>query len=157
MQGGHNRKPTELKIIHGTARKDRMNPNEPKPEPMKDNSEPPYWVKGHLARKTWRTTYEKLKRLGILKETDEIAFEMLVSMYVRWRESAEKTDLDPYITPNGFQSAHPSVGIELKFAKELRTLLSEFGMTPSSRSRVSVGNEGEGNVDPMEDLLDAEG
>jgi hypothetical protein len=42
----------------------------------------------------------------------------------------------------------------MKAMKQMQSWLAEFGMTPSSRSRVKAGEPGEAS-DPFEDLLNS--
>jgi len=54
---------------------------------------------------------------------------------------------ETYVTEAGLIKAHPAVAMRNDAARRLQSLLAEFGMTPSSRSKVSAKDE-DGKADP---------
>jgi len=139
------RKPTQKKIIQGTFRKDRAPKNEPKPQ-KSEKEKPPWWLKGHVARKAWRELSIYLKESGLLTKLDEIALLMLVTAYAKWRKASEKAKIGVYKTDKGYVGFNPMITVEKIYYKQLRDMLNDFGMNPSARSRIDIKEpEGEGD------------
>ena len=67
---GRKPKPSGLKLITGTDRADRGNPDEPQPQPA--CPEPPDHLKAE-ARSEWTRVSHQLNALGILSEMDRAA------------------------------------------------------------------------------------
>jgi len=147
---GRKPKPTNQKMLEGTYRKDRTI-NEPAFAPLR-RINPPRWITDKVARKAWRKLAKMLGGNGLATVADELALGMLVSLYSKWRDAHQKaivgvfkTKDKEYIAPN------PYVGMELKYAKEVRALLSEFGLVPGSRSKIDMTKVFEDEED--EDLI----
>ncbi|MES1924713.1 hypothetical protein [Salinisphaera sp. T31B1] len=122
------RKPTHLKVIQGTAKKNpgRLNPNEPGFNG--EIGEPP----AHLDEYT-ATIWHELVRIacpGVLQKSDRIAVERLACLLALSRRD-----------PEAFTAAHESA---------LRGYFRSLGLTPADRSRVSVPNDQSRN--PFEGL-----
>lgn len=113
---GRKPKPKALKILEG-AQKCRINQDEPV-YPSAGAPEPPAWL-GEHGKELWRTLYPLLNSAGVLSAADLPAFEQLCDEYHAIRQ-------DP---------------TEDKARDRYRKLLVEFGMTPSSRSRLKVSAE----------------
>ena len=56
-------------------------------------------------------------------------------------------------TPNGYQQQVPQVSIAQTNQKIMRKFCEQFGLAPSSRSRIVGGSDGEEEGDAMEELL----
>src|SRR5690606_15032073 len=69
--GPHNRKPTALKVLQGTARPDRVKKGEPKPRPIAP--EPPPGL-DRFGKEAWRRLAPLLERQGLLTEDDAELF-----------------------------------------------------------------------------------
>jgi P27 family predicted phage terminase small subunit len=96
----------------------------------------------------------KLYELGLLTELDRAALEMLCwswSILVKASERLAAEGLTQ-VDRNGVVRVSPWVKIEAEAQKQLRALCAEFGMTPSSRSRIQVGAPRK-VPDPFDDLL----
>lgn len=151
---GRKKKPTNLKVVHGTFRKDRDNPNEPKPDPVKKVPPAPSWL-DEEGRKEWKRVAKELFNMGLLTPVDMTALEAYCSVYSRWKKSEEDIDKNgltfTYVNREGVEMKrkNPSIGIADESMKLMRSFLSEFGMTPSSRSKVSC------NTSDANDPLDA--
>ena len=113
---GRPRKPTKSKIIQGTFRKDRAPKNEPEPE-KSEKEHPPWWLKGHLARKAWRELFHHLKENSLLTKLDETALEMLITAYVKWREARDKATVSVYETDKGYVGFNPMITVEKLYFK----------------------------------------
>jgi P27 family predicted phage terminase small subunit len=96
---------------------------------------------------------KELAQLGLLTGIDRAVLVMYCQAWSRWVEAEQHlVDLGPerwtFSTDNGYQAPSPWLGIANAAAKEVRRLAVEFGMTPSSRSRVTVSKQEE--QDPYE-------
>jgi len=145
-----NKKPTNLKILQGSFRKDRSKPGEPKPAILAD-LRPPAWMDRH-AKTFWRKQAPKLVAMGILTEIDTDLLAVAAETYSTWRKA---TDLFRNMSPD--HEHYRTVRVEREHAAtELRRMLGEFGMTPASRSRVSGTSQSE-TKDPFEAFLEEKG
>lgn len=134
---GRKKLPTNLKVIKGTAQKCRINPNEPKPNP-----EIPA-APNHLSKEAlieWGRISGQLYRLGLLANIDMAALAAYCQAYGRWVEAelAIKKNGLTIETSNLNVIQNPEVGIANKAMELMHKYLTEFGMTPASRARVSA-------------------
>ncbi|MFK5282759.1 P27 family phage terminase small subunit, partial [Lacticaseibacillus paracasei] len=67
------RKPLQLKIVQGTTRSDRDNPDQPEPEIV--IPDPPHHLSKH-AREEWNRMAPILFDMGLIAESDRAAFAM---------------------------------------------------------------------------------
>lgn len=152
MAMGRPPKPTSLKKLAGTDRKDRVKAGEPRPR--KANTTPP--VPAHLsagAKKEWRRVARELHQLGLLTSIDRTALAAYCETFVTWVEATAKCREMGLIvkSPNGFPIQNPYLSVAAQAEKRMRGWLSEFGMTPSARTRISVDAKEE--ADPYEAFL----
>lgn len=108
-------------------------------------------------KKRWNSVREVLQKLPVSTEADILAIQRLTETY------AEVMDLQDTIRKEGrFYEAdtkfgmmirpHPAVAMYSDASKRLHALLVEFGLTPSSRSKVKA--PGDGNPqDPLKEFL----
>lgn len=134
---GRPRKPTYLKVLHGTYRPDRAPKNEPQPEPSTPSC--PKWLHPE-AKREWRRIVPHLEKLGLLTQVDRAALAAYCQLYARWWE-AERA-IRQYgmtqTTETGYVAQRPEVGIANTALKQMRAYLSEFGLSPASRSRIDA-------------------
>lgn len=129
-RGGHNAKPTALKVLEGNLRKDRLK-NEPKPRPIAPKC--PSWLDKE-AKKIWRQLAPKLEKQGLLTENDGPLFSAYCEAYSRWKRTTEALrGMDPA------DPAYRKVAITAEKAlHEMRLIGQEFGLSPASRSRLDL-------------------
>ena len=128
--------PTNLKLLKGNPGKRPINKNEPKPDP--GIPAPPDHLCRHALVEWGRITGE-LFRLGLLTDVDRAALAAYCQTYGRWIEAEDsiKTQGLTITTTNGNEIQNPLVGIANKSLELMHKFLTEFGMTPSSRTKVS--------------------
>ena len=149
---GRKPKPTAIKELEGNPGHRPLNPNEPKPikkaPPCPKDLEPE-------AKKEWRRLAKHLEALGILTELDMAAFAIYCQAYARWKEAEDFLTQHGTIvkTPSGYWQQVPQVSIAQTYSKIMTKLATEFGLTPSSRSRIIAGDGEAGSRDEMEDIL----
>ncbi len=140
---GRKPKPSGLKLVTGTDRADRANPDEPQPQPARP--EPP----GHLnaeARAEWDRICVRLCALGILSQIDRAALAAYCQAYGRWVQAEGALDLmaarDTVThglmikTQGGNAIQKPLVGTANKAMADMMRYAAEFDMTPSARTRI---------------------
>ena len=96
------------------------------------------------AREEWDRLALELYELGILSTIDRAALAAYCQAYGRWVEAEEQLrNIDGTMkltetTSNGNIIQNPLVGIANKSLELMHKYLTEFGMSPSSRTRVSA-------------------
>ena len=99
---------------------------------------------------------ELMNQMGVLTEVDMAAFAAYCQSYARWKEAQEHitSEGSTFETDKGYQKQTPWIGIANTNQKLMLQAASEFGLTPSSRSRIVAGNaKGKEPEDEMEALL----
>ena len=130
--------PTHLKVLQGTQRPDRVNHQEPRPKVALPPC--PAHLSGEVKRQ-WRRLAKELAPMGLLSHIDREALALLCQAWARWVEAEQA--LGQY----GLMVRSPNKAME-----QVRHLLAEFGMPPSSRTRAAATSL-PAEPDPMEELL----
>ena len=153
-------KPTRLRIIEGNPSRRPLNHDEPKPKPIAPKC--PAWLDKE-AKREWKRVAPELEALGLLTVVDGATLAGYCQAYSRWlqAEQAISTHFKAtgkltygYTNKNGSTNelAIPEIAIAQKYLALVKAFCAEFGLTPSSRSRMSVRRT-EAEDDPMEALL----
>ena len=152
MVRGRRPLPTELKVLQGTQRADRMNRNEPKPRVAIPQC--PSHLSGE-AKREWRRMARDLAQLGLLSRIDRGALALYCQAWGRWVEAEEalKRHGTMVKSPNGFPMQSPYLAVANKAMEQMRAMLTEFGMSPSSRTRVHGTAVIDTEPDPFEKYL----
>jgi P27 family predicted phage terminase small subunit len=128
--------PTRLKLLKGNPGKRALNDAEPQP-PAKAPPCPPEL--SDLAKKEWRRISRLLLELGLLTEIDRAALAGYCDAYATWIKSGEELQRTPLvIIYKGLPMQSPYVAIHNAAGKQMLQYLQQFGLSPSSRSRVRV-------------------
>lgn len=136
-------KPTKILELNNSWRKDK-NKREPKPDSL-HRYPAPAWLKKN-AKDAWHKLEPILNSVGLLTVADVPAFERYCVLWGRWRE------LEEFIKKNGQTytvkdksgkkvieyKAYPHVLRAERLAQILVRLEEQFGLTPSSRSRIEL-------------------
>jgi P27 family predicted phage terminase small subunit len=141
-------KPTVIEVAEGRPGKRPLNGNEPDfdhvipecPEHLNDE-----------ARKKWDQLAPILHRARLLTEGDQIALANLCQAYATMANAQRmlnKTSI-VFTTPSGYIQQSPLFSVITTSMELINKLCREFGLTPSARSRLSVGN-----AEKEPDLLD---
>lgn len=135
---GRKPKPTHLKELQGNPGKRPLNKNEPKPDCA--TTDCPSIFEGETRLEWFRMVY-LLTKSRILTELDVPALILYCNAHSRWL-SAEK-NLKKYgdviLSPDkSFPVQSPYLAIANKAQEQMVKIMVEFGMTPSSRSRVQI-------------------
>lgn len=145
-------KPTVLKVIEGNPGKRPLNYYEPLPRPIIPSC--PKWILPE-AKAEWKRVVPELNRLGLLTCVDRAALIGYCQSWARYVEAEKflKDNATTFETDKGYIQQVPQVGIAQKYLKLCYTFMTEFGLTPSARGRMSLPS-GE-DEDPMEKLFKA--
>jgi P27 family predicted phage terminase small subunit len=131
--------PSALKRLRGNPGRRRLNEHEPQPRSARKCPEPPPWLTPY-ALERWREVAPELFALGLLTVADVGALAIHCSHYGRWRQAEEQIARMPELvaTTERGRVADPLVAIAGRAAKDALSSGNEFGLTPSSRTRVRV-------------------
>ena len=150
---GRKPKPTAVKVLEGNPGKRELNTFEPVP---KKTSLPkcPDWLEEE-ARNEWHRLAKNLFELGLLTDLDVQAFASYCQAYARWREAEEFITQHGSLikTKSGYWQQVPQVSIAHQNQKIMMQAAAEFGLTPSSRSRIIADQAASREADEMEMLL----
>lgn len=158
--GGHNKKPTSLKVLEGNPGKRPLPVNEPKPAPIAPRC--PAWLNKE-ARKEWRYMAPLLSRLKLLTQIDKANLAAYCHSY------AQLIEAEAYLAKHGLGWAIPQrdgdgviIGMNAGEFAQVRTVRNckaeivrysaMFGLSPVDRSRISVSETSAG-ADEFESLL----
>jgi len=135
---GRKPKPTELKKLEGNPGRRPLNENEPKPD-LADITLP----RGKLPKEgqnLWKKLAPRLLDLGILTEVDLPAFEMMCLHYALARDAFEVVDkLGLFVKDReNAPRKNPAMQLFRDNSAAFKAYMIEFGMTPSSRSRIEA-------------------
>jgi P27 family predicted phage terminase small subunit len=135
---GRKNQPTALKLIKGNPSKAPLNVNEPQPEKITQIIAPDFLSKE--AKKEYVSVAKLLTPIGLMTSADTRALEVYSETYATWKEATMKVSASGMVvkSPNGYPIQNPYLSIANQAAKRMQSLLSEFGMTPSSRTRFEV-------------------
>lgn len=152
--------PTDVKRLMGNPGKKRLPKpgEEPEPPAVDRLPDPPEWL-GEYGTKEWEKVGPLLMSMRLLTESDLIAFGAYCANVDLMVES--KLDIDKngatILGARGYVR-NPALASFAQAVTALRALACEFGMTPSSRSRMKLpGDDGESLQDLLgDDAEDAE-
>ena len=109
------------------------------------------------ARAEWFRTSKVLKNMGLLTLADRSALAAYCVAYSRWVEAermVKKFGMVVKTPEKGFPMKSPWLSIAEQSLETMRKFMVEFGLTPSSRSRIRVPDNA-GNMDELQLFLDA--
>lgn len=135
--------PTAVRLARGTYRPDRAAANEPL---VYGKPKAPAWLKSNPdAAKEFRRLVKELAAMGVVGSVDANALARYCVLWVRWRQAEEmiKRAGDTFVIKDSDGKVKtvmpsPHVAIARQLSEQLGRLEGEFGMTPSSRSRIEV-------------------
>lgn len=131
--------PKNVHILQGNASKLPRHELRPENGPPVEIPSPPAHLVGE-ALAEWARITEELAALGLVAAVDRAGLTLYCeawATFVRAGEEIARLDGDLVVThPNGFKGPSPWLAIRDKAAEQCRRMLAEFGMSPSSRTRV---------------------
>lgn len=137
MPVGRKPKPTAIKEIAGNPGKRPLNGREPKPTGVPTCPA----MLNAVAKAEWQRLRKELVPMGLLTNVDRAALMAYCVVYARWVKAEEQIEkLGEYIksSKSGYLIQAPWVGVANKALELMHKYATEFGFTPSSRTRLSV-------------------
>lgn len=147
---GRRPKPSVVRKLEGNPGKRAMNKQEPKAAAGVPKC--PEHLKG-VARTEWKRIILELAEMKVLSRVDRAELTLCCSawgMYVKACQKIEKEG-EVIISDGGGMYQNPWVAIRNRSMEQIHKFYTEFGMTPSSRSRIKVETPTE--EDEMASLL----
>src|SRR4029453_1002250 len=117
---------------------------------------PPAWLDGEALAEWGRITVD-LAAMGLLSTADRPALAAYCTAWSRWVEAEAQVRKFGTIVKSpekGFPMKSPYLTIADQALETMRKLMVEFGLTPSSRSRIKVSDGGEA-ADEFDRFLEA--
>lgn len=152
-------KPTAMKLLEGNPGKQKLNYAEPKPPVPRSLPKPPTRLLKE-AKQEWKRLMPALVSTGVLTEVDLAAFTELCQNYAYYLITDRKIlalgEQGVYAmqkTTTGYMQQHPLLSLRRQYYEQWRRGLSDFGLTPATRSRLVTGESAGAPEDPMERLL----
>jgi P27 family predicted phage terminase small subunit len=139
---GRKPKPTAIKELEGNPGKRAINKKEPKPESKIPVC--PSHLKGE-ARTEWKRLTEELDALHMISNLERAALAACCTAWADYVKACNKLEKEGevIISEKGGLYQNPWVAIKKRSMDQVMKFYAEFGMTPSSRSRVKVETPGE--------------
>ncbi len=147
--------PSKLKVLRGTDQPCRMNKREPKAEPGAPVC--PAWL-SPKAKRAWKELVGILGGMDILSKADRRAMELLCDAYAEYRDARavvakQGATYEAETVAGGVMiRPRPEVAIAADAWRRVKGMLTEFGLTPASRSRVQTPDKGE-KASPFAEFL----
>ncbi|MEH7827118.1 phage terminase small subunit P27 family [Gemmobacter denitrificans] len=145
---GRKPKPTHLKILGGETRPHRVNYDEPLAK--SGTAVAPEWL-SNRATEIFDQISATLHGMGIASPDDQHALALLASrleeveLLTAVIEDGGRTYASENEKGGVMYRARPEVGMRNEAMRHAQSLLEGFGLTPSARSKVSVGKPKETN------------
>jgi P27 family predicted phage terminase small subunit len=170
MPAGRPPTPTKLKILRGNPGKHPLPKGEP--QPRVEAPPRPAWIVG-AARAEWESIVPELVRLGLLTRVDKMALAGYCQASAELEEATRILNRDgrlietPALSRSGepvqvtkkgklvlvmILKVHPMIRVQRDAFARVRAFLTEFGLSPSTRTRVKSVNE-DAKADPFEAFL----
>jgi P27 family predicted phage terminase small subunit len=147
---GRKPKPSAVKELAGNPGKRTLNKKEPKPETKIPSC--PNHLTG-TARQEWTRVTKELQSLGVITLVDRATLAVYCTAYKDYVEAEGKIKKEGavIISDKGGMYQNPWMAIKKRSMDQMVKFAAEFGMTPSSRSRIKVDTPSE--EDEMAALL----
>lgn len=102
----------------------------------------PTWLEGE-AKNTWRRIVPKLTKMGILKPEDRDAMTAFCVAVANLKEATTIIKEEGMLVETGAGGVKPNPAIQVQnqAMQSIRSLASEFGLTPASESNVAIVGE----------------
>jgi P27 family predicted phage terminase small subunit len=160
---GRRPKPTATHKLEGHKYKVAARNNEPKPIPIAPI------VPDHISeygKIMWKELVPKLEKLGLMTNIDGYAFEAACTQYGIYREAIENVNKKGVMIPDYEMvseqvegkwkskkkkvgdKANPSIKVANDALTQFRQFCIEFGLTPASRSKLSIENVAKSETAP---------
>ncbi len=136
---GRKPKPTAKRKLQGNPGRRPLPKNEPQPRKPAGIPRAPQHL-DKLAQKEWRRMAKELHPLGLLTNIDLTALAAYCASFSIWIDAQKQIQKHGVLikAQSGFPMQSPYLAISNRAMTEMRKWMVEFGLTPSSRSRVEA-------------------
>jgi P27 family predicted phage terminase small subunit len=150
--------PTSLKLLKGNPGKRPLNKKEPKPPPGAPGC--PTWLSLE-AKAEWRRVVPIMDKLGLLSKVDRAALATYCeswATFVYAQRLVHKHGIVirvvDEVTADGMTiitktAKNPAIQVARDAADKVRQFGTEFGLTPSARTRLEIPEADDGDVDSL--------
>ena len=134
--------PHALKVLRGTTRKDRLNPEEPQPSRAVEKPA----TLSQQASEIWDRLAPVVLDMGTLTAADVPAFARLCELQATSEMASGQKRAEgfaPFVLSEDYNGApvvkiHAALKLERETATAIRPFYDYFGMTPTGRARIRV-------------------
>ena len=130
--------------------------NDREPEPAQGIPVRPDWLDAE-AQAEWDRVSAELQVMGLMSLSNRAALAAYCTAWSRWVEAeamVKKFGMIVKSPEKGFPMKSPYLSIADQALETMRKLMVEFGLTPSSRSRIRVPPDGD-EIDELDRFLEA--
>lgn len=156
---GRKNKPEDMKKLEGTKNPTRENKKKPEADP--NLPKPPQWL-SESGKKAYRDLAKDLERMGVASKEDTHMLSIVCQAYGQLVELAEWLNKNGMVyettTDRGATARKKNPEAELAIMKEkfVTSKLTEFGLSPSSREKVSKVANSEESESGLSKLMNGE-
>ncbi|KQS33961.1 phage terminase small subunit P27 family [Dyadobacter sp. Leaf189] len=156
MSAGRPTKPTALKKLEGTYRKDRAIGAEMMPSNIDHPPSAPSFLSKE-AKKEWKSVCIELIQLQMLHRVDLGLLAAYCSEMANYIEAVKALKADGQVKTitrddgSSYSMPSPWVSIKNSYLKNAQAIAGQFGFTPSARTKINGSKKGEG--DPFDDMM----
>lgn len=155
---GRKAKPMKLRLLEGDPSKlgrtalEKRIAAEPKPRPITPIC-PDHLSAG--ARQAWAQIVPELELCGLITAVDGMALEVLCNAISEYQNANAMLAKHGYFIKNskGILTVSPIFKIAKESERTIMRMMSEFGMTPSARARISINRPDDDSEDDFASLL----
>jgi len=148
-------RPSHLKKLEGKP----INQNKDIPAAEPYQPQAPEWLSAR-AQAYFRQFATDLFNLGVITRPDRYELAMLANLYARYIEIQEQIEQEGTtwqetdVAGNQKEKLNPKISASLSLAKQVSSLLADFGLSPSDRETVSKATQKDNSSnDPLEHHL----
>jgi P27 family predicted phage terminase small subunit len=147
MARGRKPIPAHLKLVTGKGAK--MNVDTKPPVAPAGFPDPPDTLSSR-ARKQWPNVVATLSKMGVIAPSDWMAVEQLCEARADWFDARDAIEEQGavFTSMTGVIKANPAVAMRNDAARRIASLMAEFGLTPSSRTKVPQADKAPDENDP---------
>lgn len=152
MTKGRKPIPTALHILRGNPSKKNLDGlNEPTSKVEVPRTPP---LLSPIAKKHFPKIAKQLADAKIMTKLDTDALAMYCEAYAKWYAANEELKTCDWITltDNGYPMQSPWLTVSNQAFNQMKAMLTEFGLTPSSRTRVQMIKSDGNEKDPWNNI-----
>ncbi len=137
MTRGRKPQPTALKLV-SAQHPERINADEPVPT----EGIPACPSRNREIRKIWDYTIVQLTRMRVVTPADRDALFAYCNAVLVHKQASDILEAEGLVIEgsHGGMVSHPAQKIQREAATQVRAFCAEFGLTPSARTRIRVGD-----------------